>query len=320
MKNENRISASSPNSLDGYMAASKLSAWFQAIRLRTLPLATASILLGNLIAFKSAGFSWAVAILSYITAIFLQILSNLANDYGDTKHGADNVERIGPKRMTQAGLLSAASIKAGIFVFIVLSLLSGSLLLFLALKNITYTGLISLFILGLISIAAAVAYTATKKPYGYRGLGDISVFIFFGLLSVFGCYFLQTGEVDPVIFFPAAGMGLLCTAVLNINNIRDIESDRKAGKKTVALQLEEKGAKLYQWSLIVIAILLFSVFFLIKNTHSFSLLFLLPYLLLLLNTYKVWKSKSSIELNPRLKQLAISILLFSVSYSIGLNY
>src|SRR5207249_4073135 len=155
----------------------------------------------------------------------LQILSNLANDYGDSRHGADNELRAGPKRAVQSGAISIKSIKVGVLVFALLSFFSGCLLLLYSLQNISYYAVMIFFMLGLIAIAASIAYTATKQPYGYRGWGDFSVFIFFGLLAVYGTFFLQTGMLITLALLPAAAMGFLSAAVLNVNNIRDIEAD-----------------------------------------------------------------------------------------------
>ncbi|MGZ5303696.1 MAG: 1,4-dihydroxy-2-naphthoate octaprenyltransferase, partial [Bacteroidia bacterium] len=219
------------------MAQSRTAVWLQAFRLHTLPLAVAAIALGNFVAYDDKKFSLLIAGLTFVTAVCLQILSNLANDYGDAKNGADNPERLGPKRMVQSGMISVEQIKIGIIVFMLLSLISGCTLLIISTKNIGYTGAMGLFLLGILAIAAAIAYTATKRPYGYRALGDVSVFIFFGLLAVAGSYYLQTGNLTPSLLLPAAGMGLLSTGVLNINNIRDLEADERANKRTIALHL-----------------------------------------------------------------------------------
>jgi 1,4-dihydroxy-2-naphthoate octaprenyltransferase len=298
---------------------SRTTVWLQAFRLHTLPLALAGIALGNFIAYSAGLFHPGIAALTLMTAICLQILSNLANDYGDTRHGADSEERSGPARMVQSGHISSRQIKGGILVFILLSLACGCFLLFLSLKNIGVKGAMSLFLLGLASIAAAIAYTASKKPYGYRGLGDLSVFIFFGLVAVYGSFFLQTGNWEGAILLPATGMGLLCAAVLNVNNVRDIEADARANKRTIAVQLGLNKAKIYHWSLLLSGIACFIVYIFEVYQNALQFLFLLPLLLFIWNGYGVWKSKTPQQINPYLKQLVLSIFFFTICFGLALT-
>ncbi|WP_291785670.1 1,4-dihydroxy-2-naphthoate octaprenyltransferase, partial [Cecembia sp.] len=206
---------------------SKKQAWMHAIRLRTLPLALSCIFMGSFLAAYTGHLRWEVLILAALTTVFLQILSNLANDYGDSVHGADSVERKGPIRAVQSGLISLKEMKRAMFILAGLSLLTGLVLLYVAVQNwVTF----SLFLfLGLLAIWAAISYTSGKNPYGYVGLGDLSVFLFFGLLGVAGTYFLHSLSLSWSILWPAFSLGCFSTAVLNINNIRDIESDQKAG-------------------------------------------------------------------------------------------
>lgn len=300
------------------MSVSRTSVWLNAFRLHTLPLALACIALGNFIAYADKNFHPLIATLTFLTAICLQILSNLANDYGDTRHGADSAERQGPKRMVQMGMISQEEIKRAIIIFIGLCLLCGCLLLWLSIENIGVKGAMALFLLGLVAIAAAIAYTATKTPYGYKGLGDISVFIFFGLLGVYGSYFLQTGFWRGSLLLPAAGMGLLCAGVLNVNNVRDIEADEQANKRTVAVRLGLFYAKLYHWFLLVTGFVLFAIYLAYRAQSPYQYLFLLPGILFLVNAIGITKSHKPVEINPYLKQLVISILLFSLAYGISL--
>lgn len=300
------------------MAVSRSAIWLQAFRLHTLPLAVASIGLGNFLAYGAGYFHPVIALLTFLTAICLQILSNLANDYGDTKHGADTEDRVGPKRVVQSGLLSPGHIKQGILFFSLLSLVSGCLLLILSIKNIGFFGAMALFVLGLVAIAAAIAYTATKSPYGYKGFGDISVFTFFGVLGVYGSFFLQAGTYPVPVLLPAVAMGLLSAGVLNINNIRDIEGDMRARKITVANQLGLANAKLYHWSLLLSAIVLLSVYMLCIMRSGYQLLFLIPAVLFIINGIGVSRSTVPQQINPYLKQLVISILIFTLSYGLGL--
>jgi 1,4-dihydroxy-2-naphthoate octaprenyltransferase len=300
------------------MSVSRTGVWLQAFRLHTLPLAVAAIAMGNFMAWANGKLDPVITGLTLLTAISLQILSNLANDYGDTRHGADNPERVGPKRMVQQGMISVDEIKKGVLIFTLISLLSGSFLLILSVKNIEVIGAMGLFVLGILAIAAAIAYTATKNPYGYRALGDLSVFIFFGLISVAGSYFLQTGVINAATLLPAIGMGLLCTGVLNINNIRDIEADAQANKTTVAVRLGLRKAKVYHWILLMAALICFACYMYLKGGWTGRYLFLIPGLLFFINAYGVSKSKQPQEINPYLKRLVLSILAFTISYGIGL--
>ncbi len=276
--------------------------------------------MGNFVAYDDEKFNVLIAALTILTAVSLQILSNLANDYGDAKHGADNPERLGPKRMVQSGMISGDEIKTGIVIFMLLSLLSGCTLLILSINNIGYTGAMGLFLLGILAIAAAIAYTATKKPYGYRALGDASVFIFFGLLAVAGSYYLQAGALKPSLLLPAMGMGLLSTAVLNINNIRDLEADERANKRTVALHLGIRNAKLYHWFLLLGGFLSFLYYLYLHHTSAVQYLFLIPGILFIFNGFGVQKSHQPHQINPYLKQLVISTLIFTLSFGLGLCF
>jgi 1,4-dihydroxy-2-naphthoate octaprenyltransferase len=274
--------------------------------------------MGNFMAWGDGKIDPIITGLTMLTAISLQILSNLANDYGDTRHGADNPERVGPKRMVQQGMISVDQIKRGVMIFTLISLLSGSFLLIMSLKNIRVEGAMALFVVGILAIAAAIAYTATKNPYGYRALGDLSVFIFFGLISVIGSYFLQTGGLNGPMMLPAIGMGLLCTGVLNINNIRDIEADAQANKSTVAVRLGLSRAKMYHWILLIAAVICFGCYLYLRGGPAVRYLFLVPALLFGLNAYGVGKSTQPQEINPYLKGLVLSILAFTLIYGIGL--
>jgi 1,4-dihydroxy-2-naphthoate octaprenyltransferase len=199
--------------------------WVSAFRLRTLPLALSSIMMGGFLAASVNAFQWDIFLLCISTTIFLQVLSNLANDYGDSIHGADSVDRKGPSRAVQSGKISANQMKTGIIVFVLLSLISGVSLLFVAF-GLNWNAILFFLGLGILSILAAIAYTVGKRPYGYAGLGDISVFIFFGLIGVLGSLYLFIHELKWEYILPAISCGVFAVGVLNINNIRDIESDQ----------------------------------------------------------------------------------------------
>lgn len=287
------------------------------MRLRTLPLALASIGMGSFLAADVALFSSSVLLLSALTTIFLQVLSNLANDYGDSYHGADSAFREGPQRSVQAGTISSASMLRAIFLFVALSLASGILLIYLAL-GFNWQTFVFFLTLGILCIVAAIAYTAGKKPYGYAGLGDISVMIFFGLVGVLGTYYLHTGRFDAATILPALSSGFFATAVLNVNNIRDIKSDKLAGKKSIPVRLGKRKAVIYHWFLLVAGIFFALVYTFYQFQSYWQLLFLIIIPLLVKNGVAVYKENTAAALDPYLKQMAMTTLLFVLSFGLGL--
>jgi 1,4-dihydroxy-2-naphthoate octaprenyltransferase len=274
-----------------------LRIWLDAARPKTLPLALVSILTGSVLAYSTHQFSPVVALLAFLTATLLQILSNLANDYGDAVKGTDNENRLGPVRAIQSGAVTQQDMKHAMVINIILTMLSGLVLVIYALESLQ--SILAFIGLGVLAIIAAIAYTVGNKPYGYVGLGDISVFIFFGLLGVAGTYFLHTGIVAPQLILPAVGCGLLAVAVLNINNMRDIENDEVCGKRTVAVRLGQKRAKQYHFALLSGAVLAFAAYLIHQPT---PLWISLPFLLSLLVTYKhgkaVWLADKPAQIAP----------------------
>ncbi|WP_026953855.1 1,4-dihydroxy-2-naphthoate polyprenyltransferase [Algoriphagus vanfongensis] len=295
--------------------ATKKEAWLHAVRLRTLPLALASIFGGSFLAAWMGDFRWEILLLASLTTIFLQILSNLSNDYGDTVHGADSSERQGPVRAVQSGLITLQEMKKGMYLFGGLSLLSGLLLLFVAVQDWMLFGLF--LALGLAAIWASISYTSGKNPYGYAGLGDISVFIFFGLLGVLGTYFLHTLSFEPLALAIAVALGLFSTAVLNINNIRDIESDVKAGKRSIPVRIGRAKAVKYNWFLILGGNVILILFALLTHSY-FTLLALIPAVLMIQVGKGVQQATSSQETDPYLKKMALSTLLWVILFGVGL--
>ena len=297
--------------------SSNLKAWLQAIRLRTLPLALASIAMGTFLAAAEGHFNIYIFLLASITTIFLQILTNLANDYGDSLHGADSVQREGPKRSVQSGAISASDMKRAVIISSLLSFISGTSLLYVAIENMNATFLIFL-LLGIGAILSALGYTMGKHPYGYAGLGDLFVIIFFGLIGVLGTCYLFTGSLKAIHILPALSSGLFAAAVLNINNIRDIESDKLAGKKSIPVRLGREKAVIYHWFLLFSGFV-FAVFYTFINYKSpFQLIFLLTLPLFIKNGLEVNNKRSAGELDPSLKKMAISSLVFTVLFGIGL--
>ncbi|MDA0150350.1 1,4-dihydroxy-2-naphthoate polyprenyltransferase [Vibrio sp. LaRot3] len=274
-----------------------LQIWLDAARPKTLPLALVSILTGSVLAFSTHHFSLSVAVLAFITATLLQILSNLANDYGDAVKGTDNDKRLGPTRAIQSGAVSLKTMKQAIIVNIIFTAISGLALVLHSLNSME--SILAFLGLGVLAIIAAIAYTVGNKPYGYVGLGDISVFIFFGLLGVAGTYFLHTGIVEPSLVLPAVGCGLLAVAVLNINNMRDIENDEQCGKRTVAVRLGQKRAKHYHFALLIGAVLAFVVYLMLQPAPVWvTLPFLFSALVVFKHGKAVWLAEEPAHIAP----------------------
>jgi len=300
------------------LKTTKFKIWLKAFRLRTLPLALANAVMGSLLALSEDGFRWEVFVFTVLTITFLQILSNLANDYGDAVSGKDNEKRVGPLRVTISGLVSKEEMKRMIFVFVGLSVVSGTLLIVLGLNNLSWKQLLIFFGLGLAAIVAAIKYTVGKSPYGYRGLGDIFVFLFFGLVGVIGTYYLHTHWFDRLVIIPAAIIGLLSTGVLNINNLRDIQTDKETGKNTLAVQYGSQFARNYHLLLIGAALLLSIVYTIIYYNSPWQWLFLITVPLFIRNVWKVYHYKESYELNAELKNLALATFFFAITFGVGL--
>jgi len=287
------------------------NAWINAFRLRTLPLAAASVLMGNILAFIydiTNTSSLVIFFLTLATAFELQILSNLANDYGDFIKGTDNDNRIGNTRALQSGAISPEQMRKMIIVFVLLSLVTGVSLLLKAFEELNLTFLF-LLAFGITAIAAAIKYTVGKTAYGYKGFGDIAVFIFFGLFAVLASAYLQTGYLKWIMVLPAAATGLLATGVLNVNNIRDIENDKASGKITIPVQLGEKAAKQYHLFLIAAALSLLLLFSASRYSNPFDFTYLLSYPLIIINSIRVFKTPPSPVYDALLKQLSLSTLL-----------
>jgi len=308
-------------------------AWVSAARLRTLPLSISGIIVGAslgmdalyLDCFSDLRFSnsncpesptvWKTSIfwLAILTTIGFQVVSNFANDYGDGIKGTDD-NREGEKRMVASGVISPTAMKRGIIITTVITLGTAILLIYNAFGKEQYGYILLFFGLGLASIVAAIKYTVGKKAYGYSGFGDLFVFLFFGLLSVFGTYFLYTKSLYWVIFLPAITIGLLSVSVLNLNNMRDIENDEKARKRTLVVKLGGQGAKIYHYALIITA-LIAAITYIIFNspTQFISLIAFIP---LAMNLKKVYHNKIPSKLDGELKKVALSTFLFAILFSI----
>ncbi len=276
-----------------------LRIWFDAARPKTLPLALVSIFTGSALAFSSGHLSLPIALLALLTATLLQILSNLANDYGDAVKGTDNEKRLGPMRAIQSGEVSLADMKRAIVINIALTIIAGLALVFYALDSLE--SILAFIGLGVLAMMAAIAYTVGNKPYGYVGLGDLSVFLFFGLLGVSGTYFLHTGHIEWSLFLPSLGCGLMAVAVLNVNNMRDIENDAECGKRTVPVRLGQQRAKTYHFLLLTGAVLAFASYLLMQGKPLWiSLPFLLSLIMVTKHGRAVWVSEKPAQIAPML--------------------
>lgn len=295
-----------------------LRIWIKAFRLRTLPLAMSATLLGSFLAYANGAFRWEVFLLGMATTLCLQILSNLANDYGDAQKGADNAERLGPLRVTQTGLVSRRGMRAMIALFVLLSFISGSLLIYFGLARNGSLLYLLFFLLGILAIVAAIKYTMGKKPYGYAGFGDVMVFIFFGILGVTGTYFLHTLSFSWGILMPASAIGLFSVGVLNLNNLRDRENDKVNGKKTLVVRMGPRWAKRYHVALLMAGFFLSLAYTILYFQSIYQFLFILALPLLLSDIKRVLVNTVPVELNAELKKLALTTLLFSLSFGIGL--
>ncbi len=294
----------------------KLKAWISAARLRTLPLSVSGIITAAAAAKEVGSFTNSIFFLAIATTLGFQILSNFANDYGDGVKGTDNHERIGPMRAMQSGLLSAKELKYGMIITAVITLFLASMLIFSSFGNENFWLAVLFFNLGIAAIIAAVTYTVGKSAYGYKAMGDIFVFLFFGLVGVMGCYFLFTQSLSNYIILPAITIGLLSTAVLNLNNMRDRITDAKSHKNTMAVILGEKNVKKYHTSLIILAFLSAVIYF-GKSSDYKSFIPLIAFIPLFFNVVKVYKTKSPALLDPELKKVALSTFLFSVLFFVS---
>ncbi len=295
---------------------SPTKAWMISLRLRTLPLALASIVTGSAIAGWQGHFKPGVALLALLTAALLQILSNLANDYGDAIKGSDERGRIGPLRGMQLGVISREQMKLALILAISLSLLSGAALIALACEK--PADILGFLVLGVLSIIAAITYTMGTRPYGYMGLGDLSVLVFFGWLSVGGSYYLQTGAFQLMVMLPATACGLLAAAVLNINNLRDIETDRQNGKNTLAVRLGPQWARYYHAFLLSGAVIFLALFTLLELRNLVGWLFILAVPALYMQARFVLHETNPSGIRPMLEKTVKCALLVNILFAVGL--
>lgn len=294
---------------------SKTVAWIKAFRLRTLPLSLSGIIVGSSIALDQGHWNTTIFVLALLTTLFFQILSNLANDLGDSLKGADNEYRVGPMRSVQSGLISVFEMKMAVVIFVLLSLSTAIPLIIVGVEGLPKSILYLYIGLAVAAIIAAITYTMGKKAYGYSGLGDLFVFIFFGYVSVLGVYTLYAKSFDFNAILMALTIGVLSAAVLNLNNMRDQINDANVGKRTLVVKIGFRAAKLYHTGLIISAFVSLIIYSLVTSTVF--LISLLPFSLLFIHLTKVWRTTTPKELDPELKKVALSTFLIALLFLIA---
>jgi len=298
----------------------KLTAWIAAARLRTLPLSVSGIIVGASLGSTQINsdsvmvYQTPIFWLAILTTLGFQVLSNFANDYGDGVKGTD-ANRSGEKRMVASGLISPKQMKRGMIVTSIITLFLASILIFMAFGNEHFIWAFVFFNLAIASIIVAVKYTVGKSAYGYSGFGDVFVFLFFGLLSVLGSYFLFTKTLEWVLLLPAISIGLFSTAVLNLNNMRDIENDRLVGKRTLVVKLGSTKAKYYHYFLLFFGIICALGYTLVSYRSPEQFLYGIAFVPLLMNIRRVATNKESRLLDSELKKVALSTFAFAILFS-----
>jgi 1,4-dihydroxy-2-naphthoate octaprenyltransferase len=294
--------------------------WIEAARVRTLPLSVSGIIVGTFYAMSQAIFHWDIFIWAIITTIGLQVLSNFANDYGDGIKGTDNEDRIGPKRAIQSGVISPQQMKIALYITTILTFFAALILIYHAFKEYYLGYSLTFFVLGILAIASAIRYTVGKNAYGYSGYGDVFVFIFFGLVSTMGVYFMFTKKIDHLLWFPAISIGFLSMAVLNLNNMRDQESDKKYNKNTLVVKKGNTFARKYHFFLILSAMGSLLIFAWLKDFNFDQYLFVIIYIPLLLHLKRVYKNKDPKLLDPELKKVAIATFFLAVLLGLSMIF
>ena len=297
-----------------------MNRWIEAARPRTLPLAIASILLGNFLAYAAGKFSFLTAALAIITTLLLQILSNFANDLGDSKNGVDNKNRKVALRAVQTGKISPSEMKNAVIITASLSFISGISLLYFTLQYANPQTITAFVGLGLFAILAAIAYTVGKKPYGYMGLGDLSVFLFFGWVGTFGTYYLQTEILNYYILIPASGCGFLSVAVLNLNNLRDVENDRKTGKNSIPVRIGKIYGFYYQKTIMLLGVCTFIIYLMYQGKPiqlSQNIIIMAGWYPLVQIIKQLNSKMTPAQIDPYLKKTALSTLFLIVIFGVS---
>lgn len=295
--------------------------WIKAARLRTLPLSLSGIILGSACAYKEVSsheYFWIIFALCLVTTLFFQVLSNYANDYGDAVKGTDNEKRVGPKRAIQSGEISKNAMKKAIIITAILSMISSALVVYFSFGKENFIQAIIYLLLAIACIGAAIKYTVGSSAYGYRGLGDVFVFVFFGLVSTLGSFYLYTHSLNAYVFFPAVAVGLLSTAVLNMNNMRDIENDAAMNKNTLVVKMGFAKAKVYHFTLILFAVLLFNTYAIGTFKYWYLFLYAFAFIPLFKNLAAVNSIINPRELDPELKRISLTTFFISLLLSIAI--
>jgi len=313
----------------------KVKAWIAAARPRTLPLSVSGIIVGASMGFGK-NFSelliqgeevfdgvvclahqwvWEKPLfwLAILTTIGFQVLSNFANDYGDGVKGTD-AHRKGEKRMVASGAISPKQMKRGMTVTAVITLFIASLLIFMAFGNEHFILAFIFFNLAIASVIAAIKYTVGESAYGYSGFGDLFVFIFFGIVAVLGTYFLFTKTLSWDLILPAMSIGLFSTAVLNLNNMRDIENDALVGKNTLVVKLGRSRAKIYHYCLLFFGMICALLYTGLHYLEPVQFVYALTFVPLLLNVFVVARNKEPQLLDSELKKVALSTFAFAILF------
>lgn len=302
-----------------------VKSYIKAARLRTLPLSISGIIVGSFLgndalntqietgnqSLLPSSIFW----LAIITTIGFQVLSNFANDYGDGIKGSDK-NRVGEARMVATGAISAKQMKNAMIITTIITLIVALLLIFVSFGKENFGFSILFLLLGIAAITAAIKYTVGKSAYGYSGFGDVFVFLFFGLLSVVGSYFLYTKQLDVQLFLPAIAIGFLSTAVLNLNNLRDEVQDKINHKNTLVVKLGTKNAKIYHYFLIFGALFASTIFVIINYQSAVQFLYLIAFIPLIKNVITVANNNQPSALDSELKKVALSTFLFAVIFGI----
>ena len=301
--------------------------YIKAARLRTLPLSVSGIIVGSYlgneflnqlpeVGLRTSVWETSIFWLALLTTIGFQVLSNFANDYGDGIKGSDK-NRTGEVRMVSSGAISPKQMKNAMVITTVLTLVFALLLIYVSFGSENFGFSFLFFGLGIAAIIAAIKYTVGNSAYGYSGFGDVFVFVFFGLLSVVGCYFLYTKQLHILIFLPAFSVGLLSTAVLNLNNLRDREEDKKNNKNTMVVKLGVEKAKIYHYFLVLTALVTALTYVFLDYSSSYQLIFLVAFIPLVRNIITVSKNEVPAALDGELKKVALSTFLFALLFGIG---
>ena len=292
----------------------KLQAWISACRLRTLPLSISGAIIGSGVAYSEDVFNLSIFVYTILTTLSFQILSNLANDYGDGVKGTDNKNRIGPERALQSGIISPKQMRNAIIINVIICLFLVVTLICQAFGADQFLTSFIFIVLGVLAIIAAIKYTVGASAYGYKALGDIMVFLFFGWLSVLGTYFLYSKQIDFLMLLPASAVGLLSAGVLNLNNMRDFESDKLSDKHTLVGYLGLKNARNYHLTLILTAMVLMLLYFGLSSQNLTILIIMIGFIPLFIHLSIFYKVASPKDYDPQLKVLALSTFLLALIF------